>query len=82
MRIKNVKPGDIINPSAIADQRETESPLPKGKWKVIEVYEFHVLCINLRYPYIKRSFCLGDLVIMGLESQYVNILAKRERAMR
>lgn len=81
MRIKNLKPGYIINPSAIADLRETEA-LPKGKWKVIKVYEFHVLCENVKHPQIKRSFCLGDLVIMGLESQYANILAKRERAMR
>ena len=78
MRIKNVKVGDIIKPTAMADLRETET-ITKGKWKVIAVYEFHVLAQNMRYPYIRRSFCLGDLVIMGLESQYANILAKRER---
>ncbi len=67
MKIKNVKPGDIINISK-EHSTEKENYFFDDKWEVIKVYEYHVLTRSVRMPEFRRSFCLGDLVMLGIEN--------------
>ena len=69
MRIKNVKPGDIIKIRSTETAREKEAHFFDNKWKVIKVFENHVLAHSVRVPAIRRSFCYGDLVMLHLEGQ-------------
>lgn len=64
MRIKNVKPGRIIK----LPRGQVEKDLYfDSKWKVDKVYRHHVVAHSLKHPQIRRSFCIGDLVVLGLE---------------
>ena len=67
MKICNVKKGDVLKIG-------NEFPKDKeiffdDKWKVIKVFRNHVLARSMKIPQIRRSFCIGDLVMMGLEGK-------------
>ena len=64
MRIKNVKPGSIIK---LRSRHIDKDQYSDTKWIVDKVYRNHVLAHSVKIPEIRRSFCYGDLVIMGLE---------------
>ena len=71
MKIKNVKPGDIIDADRFIEKRGTgkfENGLTENRWIVTKVYNNFVLAKNYKTQQIRRCFCFGDLVIMGFES--------------
>lgn len=71
MKIKNVKPGDIINAEKLVEKRGKEkfdNSLMENRWIALKVYRNFVLTKNYRTPQIRRCFSFGDLVIMGVES--------------
>lgn len=73
MRIKNVKPGDIIHQKVFDNQREGKTTdLREENWKVEKVYRNLVLTRSVTCPAIKRCFNYGDLVMLKLESQNNN----------
>ena len=70
MKIKRVKPGDIIHVKR-TPKKEDYQMFFDNQWKVEKVYENHVLTTSLKTPQIRRCFDYGDLVLLGLELQYV-----------
>lgn len=73
MKIKNVKPGDIIRIKI--DTRKPElkfSNYHDENWKVVEIYPHLVLTRSVKCPKIRRCFSYGDLVKLGLEMQMLN----------
>lgn len=68
MKIKNVKPGYIIKIQK-EKKAEKENYFFDDKWEVIKVYENHVLTRSVKIPEFRRCFCIGDLVMLGLENQ-------------
>lgn len=70
MKIKNVKPGDILTIKKKPKPEDVEAFFDHH-WKVVKIYENHVLAHSIKTPQIRRSFCYGDLVLMGLEIQYI-----------
>lgn len=70
MRIKNVKPGDIIYKKC-KEKELRFSDFYDDKWEVIKVYRNLILTRSMKCNKIKRCFCYGDLVILGLEPQTI-----------
>lgn len=58
--VRHVKPGDIIR----IEDEEKRGKLEK--YKVVKVYPYMVLALRGR---IRRCFCYGDLLRMGMERQ-------------
>lgn len=73
MKIKNVKPGDILTIKERDSKSEKESQFYDHKWKVEKVYPHHVLTSSVKLPQIRRCFSYGDLVIMHKEHKFLNI---------
>lgn len=71
MRIKNVKPGDIIKLKSEQEKAEKgeKNTYFDSYWKVIKVYRNFALTHSVKTPAIRRCFCYGDLVMMGYEKQ-------------
>ena len=72
MKIKNVKPGDIIRLKIANDNRKTKfDEFKEDRWRVLKIYKHVALAESIKCPQIRRSFSYGDLVMLGLESQYI-----------
>lgn len=71
MRIKNVKPGDIIRYKTHVEKNLKFSDFYEEEWKVVKVYKHLVLTRSVKCNKIKRCFSYGDLVILGLEAQTI-----------
>lgn len=73
--ITSVKPGDIIQ-----EEREDHDKgwrLTKAKtYRVCRVYPHHVSTVDTATGFM-RSFCYGDLIVMGLEQQSPELEARR-----
>lgn len=69
MKIKNVKPGDVLK--IRKDRKDDYEVFFDNHWKVEKVYENHVLTRSVKMPIIRRCFNYGDLVLMGRELQYI-----------
>lgn len=73
MKIKNVKPGDIIRTKIESDKSKTKfDEFKEERWRVLKIYKHVVLAESVKCPQIKRSFSYGDLVMLGLEMQYIS----------
>lgn len=73
MKIKNVKPGDIIKTKVEEDKNNLKfSTFKDEQWRVLKIYKHIVLAESVKCPQIKRSFSYGDLVMLGLEMQYIS----------
>ena len=73
MKIKNVKPGDIIKTKVEEDKSNLKfSTFKDEQWRVLKIYKHVVLAESVKCPQIKRSFSYGDLVMLGLEMQYIS----------
>ena len=73
MKIKNVKPGDIIKTKTENEKSKSKfEEFKEDRWKVIQIYKHNVLAQSVRFPEIRRSFSYGDLVMLGLETQYIS----------
>lgn len=73
MKIRNVKPGDIIKTKIENDRSKMKfDEFKENRWKVLKVYKHIVLTQSMKCPQIKRSFSYGDLVMLGLEMQYIS----------
>lgn len=73
MKIKNVKPGDIIRKKLNKHKNENSFNIFRDEqWKVMKVYENLVLAHSVKCPQIRRCFSYGDLVVLGLEMQHIN----------
>ena len=68
MKIKNVKPGHIINLKLINKDKDNFHDFNEEQWKVVKIYEHHVLTHSVKCPQIRRCFSYGDLVVLGLEA--------------
>ena len=71
MRIKNLKPGDVINiekpkRGCSAKGKEAEFYFD-NKWIVVKIYRNIVLTRSKKIPQIRRCFSFGDLVMLGIE---------------
>lgn len=71
MKIKHVKPGDVIK---IKLPRDASRELKHGyymdsRWIVTKVYDHVVLAYSKKCPSVRRCFNIGDLVILKLEGQ-------------
>lgn len=64
--IKKVKPGDVIKLKKQKDDKSIETYYD-NTWIVEKIYPFHVLARSARIPQIRRCFCYGELVMLGLE---------------
>ena len=73
MKFKNVKPGDIIRIKIDRDNRKTKfDEFEEERWRVLKIYKHVVLAQSIKCPKIKRCFSYGDLVMLGVEMQYVS----------
>lgn len=73
MKFKNVKPGDIIKVKLEEDKSNMKFQTFKdAQWKVLKIYKHVVLAQSVRCPKIRRCFSYGDLVMLGIEMQYVS----------
>lgn len=72
MKFKNVKPGDIIKVKLEEDKSNMKFQTFKdAQWKILKVYRHVVLAQSVKCPKIRRCFSYGDLVMLGIEAQYV-----------
>ena len=71
MKIKNVKPGDILKlkPKQIKAEKGDKNIYFDDRWEVVKVYRNFVLTHSVKVPEIRRCFCYGDLIILGVEKQ-------------
>lgn len=71
MKIKNVKPGDVIriDPKQAKEEKGDKYIFFDSRWKVVKVYRNFVLTHSVKVPAIRRCFCYGDLIILGIEKQ-------------
>ena len=71
MKIKHVKPGDVIKVKPHGDIRRDNrfDQFYETRWIVVKVYDHIVLTRSKRCPMIRRCFNAGDLVIMGIEGK-------------
>lgn len=73
MKFKNVKPGDIIKTKIENDKSKIKfDEFNENRWKVLKIYNHVVLAQSIKCPKIKRCFSYGDLVMLGIEMQYVS----------
>jgi len=68
MKIKSVKPGDILTVKRESKNKDKDIFFD-NKWKVIKVYRNHVLARSMKVPQIRRCFCYGELIMMKAEMQ-------------
>ena len=72
MKFKNVKPGDIIRTKVEEDKSNMKFQTFKdAQWKVLKIYRHVVLAESVKCPKIRRCFSYGDLVMLGIETQYI-----------
>lgn len=67
-QITHVKVGDIIEEKRRERDREWIYVERTLTYRVIAIYPYHVLGEEVETGLL-RSFCLGDLIILGLERQ-------------
>lgn len=73
MKFKNVKVGDIIKIKIRPNRNEDNFRIFNDEqWKVIKIYEHIVTAQSVKCPAIRRSFSYGDLVVLGIEGQYMS----------
>lgn len=73
MKIKNVKPGDIIKIKISTNKPDLKfSNFQDDKWEVVKIYPHLVLAKSVKCPKIRRCFSYGDLVKLGLEMQIID----------
>ena len=73
MKFKNVKPGYIIKTKLEEDKsNEKFQTFKDAQWKVLKVYRHVVLAQSVKCPKIRRCFSYGDLVMLGIETQYIS----------
>lgn len=71
MKIKNVKPGDILKlkPKQARAEKGDKNLYFDNRWEVVKVYRNFVLTHSVKVPEIRRCFCYGDLIMLGVEKQ-------------
>ena len=73
MKFKYVKPGDIIKTKIENDKSKVKfDEFKDDRWRVLKIYRHVVLAQSVRCPKIRRCFSYGDLVMLGIEMQYVS----------
>lgn len=75
-QITHVKVGDIIKEKTRERDREWIYVERTLTYRVIAIYPYHVLAAEVETG-ILRSFCLGDLIMLGLERQSDELEALR-----
>lgn len=68
---RHVQIGDIIETKVTERIGLREYVRGTRKYRVLRRYQHHVLCEDTKTGQ-KRSFCYGDLIVMGLETQEEN----------
>lgn len=62
----HIKVGDIIRVTRKEVVREHVFEDITNHYRVVQKFPRHVLCVDINTG-IRRSFCIGDLVVMGYE---------------
>lgn len=74
--ITHVKPGDIIREEREDHDKGWRLTTKTKTYRVCRVYPHHVSTVDTATGFM-RSFCYGDLIVMGLEQQSPELEARR-----